>query len=245
MIAASRYGQPARRGDRVIAIILVALVHVGLALALLNGFTVRIDPHAESTIQLIDVRLPPAPPPPPPPPPPKQPQKARREAAAKAVVAPKGGTKAPEKVKRAAPVVPQPKVVLPVPKVASGGGSAGRGGPSAGFGAGGGQGGNGDGDGDGGTDLYQIAGGIGPQDYPPALRDRGIGGRVSVTFTVAPSGRVTNCAVTRSSGVPQLDQLTCRLIQQRFVYRPSTDRLGRPIVGYVDHDQSWIPHARD
>ena len=246
MIAASRYGQPARRGDRVIAIILVALVHIGLALVLLNGFTVRIDPHAQSSLQLIDVRLPPPLPPPPPPPPPKQMHKVRREAAAKAVVAPKGGTKAPERIKRAAPVVPIPKIVLPTAKVASGGGNAGRGGPSAGFGAGGGQGGNGDGDGDGegGSDLTQIAGGIGPQDYPPSLRDRGVGGRVFMTFTVAPNGRVTRCSVTRSSGVPELDQLTCRLIQQRFVYRPSTDRNGRPIVSEVDYDHMWIPHSR-
>lgn len=245
MIAASRYGQPARRGDRVLAIIFVALVHIGLALALLNGFTVRIDPHAESPMQLIDVRLPPPLPPPPPPPPPKHPQKARRDAAAKAVVAPKGGTKAPEKIKRAAPVIPRPKVVLPVPKVASGGGKAGRGGPSAGFGAGGGHGGNGngDGDGEGGTDLYQIAGGIGPADYPQGLRDRGVGGRVFMTFTVAPNGRVTRCSVTRSSGVPELDQLTCRLIQQRFVFHPSTDRTGRPIADEVEGEHLWTARA--
>ena len=244
MIAASRYGQPARRGDRVFAIILVALVHVGLALVLMSGFTVRIDPHAETPMQLIDVRLPP---PPPPPPPPKQPQKARREAAAKAVVAPKGGTKAPEKIKHQAPVIPKPKIVLPTTKIASGGGNAGRGGPSAGAGAGGGQGGNGngDGDGEGGTDLYQIAGGIGSGDYPSGLRDRGIGGRVFMTFTVAANGRVTRCNVTRSSGVPELDQLTCRLIQQRFVFHPATDRNGRPISAEVDGDHLWAARVRE
>ena len=160
---------------------------------------------------------------------------------------PKGGTKAPEKIKRAAPVIPRPKVVLPVPKVASGGGKAGRGGPSAGFGAGGGHGGNGngdgDGDGEGGTDLYQIAGGIGPADYPQGLRDRGVGGRVFMTFTVAPNGRVTRCSVTRSSGVPELDQLTCRLIQQRFVFHPSTDRTGRPIADEVEGEHLWTARA--
>ena len=246
MIAASRYGPPARRGDRLLAILLVALVHVGLALVLVSGFTVRIDPHAENPLQLIAVRLPPPPHPPPPPPPPKV-DKSKREAAPKAVVAPKGGTKAPEKIKRQAPVVPKPKIVLPVPKVASGGGSAGRGGPSAGFGAGGGEGGdgNGDGDGEGGTDLYQIAGGIGRPDYPSALRDRGIGGRVFMTFTVAPNGRVTRCVVTRSSGVAELDQLTCRLIQQRFVFRPATDRNGRPIAVEVEGDHLWSARGRD
>jgi protein TonB len=44
--------------------------------------------------------------------------------------------------------------------------------------------------------------------------------------------------------VPQLDSLTCRLIQQRFVYRPSTDRYGRPIADEVEGEHDWIPRGR-
>ena len=121
----------------------------------------------------------------------------------------------------------------------SGGGSGS--GPAIGSGAGGGTGGQGYGaDDDGGTDLVQIAGEIRPSDYPRDLRDRGVGGRVGMVFTVGTNGRVTSCTVTRSSGVPELDSLTCRLIQQRFVYRPSTDRFGRPIADEVDGEQDWV-----
>jgi protein TonB len=63
-------------------------------------------------------------------------------------------------------------------------------------------------------------------------------------FTVGVHGRVTRCTVTRSSGVPELDALTCRLVQQRFVYRPATDRYGRPVSDDVEGEQEWIPTRR-
>lgn len=134
---------------------------------------------------------------------------------------------------------PVPVVVLPSATPPSGGGSGT--GPASGNGAGGGSGGQGFGDSDGGgTDLVQIAGAIGPSDYPRDLRERGIGGRVEMLFTVGTDGRVTSCRVTRSSGVPELDALTCRLVQQRFRYRPSTDRFGRPIPDEVEGEQDWV-----
>jgi protein TonB len=114
---------------------------------------------------------------------------------------------------------------------------------SAGSGAGAGAG-TGEGD-DGGSDLVQIAGAILPSDYPRALRDRGIGGRVGVVFTVGASGRVTACSVTRPSGVADLDALTCRLIRERFIYRPSTDAQGRPIADQVEGEHDWVAARRD
>ena len=130
------------------------------------------------------------------------------------------------------------------PNAAPSGGGTGNG-SAAGSGQGGGPGGNGDGEGgEGGTDLEQIAGGIFPSDYPRHLRDAGIGGRVEFVFTVAVDGRVSRCAVTRSSGVPELDALTCRLVQQRFRYRPSTDRYGRPIPDQVEGEHEWVSTRR-
>ena len=110
-----------------------------------------------------------------------------------------------------------------------------------GSGAGGGTGGQGyGGDDEGGTDLVQIAGEIRSSDYPRDLRERGIGGRVGMIFTVGTDGRVTSCTITRSSGVPELDALTCRLIRERFRYRPSTDRYGRPIPDEVEGEHDWV-----
>jgi protein TonB len=135
-------------------------------------------------------------------------------------------------------------VVAVKPTAAPSGGGSGSG-PAVGAGAGGGSGDTGYGaDEDGGTDLEQIAGAITQSDYPKHLRDAGVGGRVSFVFTVEPNGRVGRCTVIRSSGVPELDQLTCRLIQQRFVYRPSTDRYGRPIEDEVEGEHDWVAHVR-
>ena len=120
----------------------------------------------------------------------------------------------------------------------SGGGTGS--GPAVGAGAGGGAGGNGYGEDEGGTDLEQIAGEITPNDYPRDLRQAGVGGRVRFVFKVEPNGRVGQCTVTHSSGVQELDALTCRLIQQRFVYRPSTDRYGHPIEDEVEGEHDWI-----
>jgi protein TonB len=121
----------------------------------------------------------------------------------------------------------------------SGGGTGS--GPAIGNGSGGGSSGQGQGGDDGGgTDLVQIAGAILPRDYPKHLGNAGIGGRVSVVFTVGVDGRASRCVVTRSSGVPELDGLTCRLIEQRFRFRPSIDRSGRPIPDEVEWDHDWI-----
>jgi protein TonB len=118
-------------------------------------------------------------------------------------------------------------------------------GPAVGAGAGGGAGGNGYGAGEGGgTDLELISGDITQRDYPKHLGNAGIGGTVSVAFTVLVNGRVTACHVTRSSGVSELDSLTCQLAEQRFRFRPATDRYGRPVSEVVDWDQDWIPHGR-
>jgi len=141
--------------------------------------------------------------------------------------------------------MPAPVPVVPLPSLTppSGGGSGT--GPATGAGAGGGAGGQGFGEGGGGTDLELISGEIRPSDYPRHLGNAGVGGRVGVTFTVEPNGRVTNCRVTHSSGVAELDALTCRLMEQRFRFRPSTDRYGRPIADEVDWDQDWIAPRGD
>jgi protein TonB len=104
---------------------------------------------------------------------------------------------------------------------------------------GGGMGGQGYGTGEGGTDSELIAGEILPSDYPEHLANVG-NRRVTVTFTVEVNGRSVGCRVTRSSGIPELDALTCRLIEQRYRSRPATDRYGRPIPDEADFTADWI-----
>ena len=156
--------------------------------------------------------------------------------APKAEAKPLGGSPGPKPAHAPPSVAP---IVQVRPTTPPSGGGTGTG-PALGSGSGGGKGGEGYGDDEGGTDLQQIAGEIRPSDYPKHLGNSDIGGHVGVTFTVQVSGGITDCHVTRSSGVPELDRLTCRLIEERFRFRPSTDRYGRPISEEVDYDHDWI-----
>jgi protein TonB len=227
-----------RPRERALALAAVVLVQAGLGFALLTGLHVDVTRSGEIVQRLINVTLRKPPPPVVVPPPPKA--QHHQASAPKAVPEKLGGSPGPRPAHAPPSVTP---VVAVKPSVAPSGGGSGSG-PAIGAGAGGGTGGNGYGADEGGTDLEQIAGEITSNDYPRDLREAGIGGRVSFVFTVEPNGRVGRCTVTRSSGVPQLDALTCRLIQQRFVYRPSTDRYGRPIEDEVEGEHDWIAHVR-
>jgi protein TonB len=225
-----------RPGDRLVALGAVALVQLGLGAVLLWGLRVDLSGPEEVVLPLIDVSLPSA----------ARPKAAvshvqsvkRPEAAApKAAAAPIGGS--PGRVPSVAPPTSNPLVARSFMSAAAGEGNGS--GPAVASGTGGGSGGHGTGDdGGGGTDLVQIAGAILPNDYPRDLRERGVGGRVEVAFIVDKYGRVSSCTVTRSSGVPELDALTCRLIRDRFRYRPSTDRFGQPISDEVEGEQDWV-----
>jgi protein TonB len=230
---------PVRPRERLVALVAVALVQLGLGAALLSGLRVDVLRQNDLVAKLIEITLPQQPPPPPPVVQ-VRPRPARHETAAAPKAAPKPIGGSPGLQPSHALPAPTPVVAVHPTAPASGGGSGT--GSALGSGAGGGTGGQGYGGDEGATDLVQIAGEITSSDYPADLRSRGIGGRVGMVFTVGANGRVTSCTVTRPSGVPELDALTCRLIQQRFRYRPSTDRFGRPIADEVEGEHDWVAH---
>ena len=235
MPAYARQAKIVRPRERAYALAAVVLVQAILGLVLLRGLRMDATRSAEVIQRLVEVTLAK------PPPPIEQPRPRHRQSSApKAEAAQPGGSPGPQPAHAPPSVTP---VVAVNPSAAPSGGGTGAG-PALGAGAGGGAGGTGYGGDGGGTDLEQIAGEITARDYPRELRDAGIGGRVQFTFTVEPNGRVGRCLVTRSSGVPQLDSLTCRLVQQRFVYRPSTDRYGRPIRDEVEGEHEWVARGR-
>lgn len=235
MPAYAQHKNDVRPRERAYAFAAVGLVQLVLGAVLLIGLRVDLTQPADAVQQLIAVTLPKPPSqlPPSPRPHPKHDQAAAPRVAPVKI----GGSPGPKPAHARPSVAP----VIPLKATAApSGGGMGRG-PALGAGSGGGTGGTGFGDDDGGTDLEQIAGEITSRDYPKDLREAGVGGRVLFTFTVEPNGRVGRCTITRSSGVPELDSLTCRLVQQRFVYRPSTDRYGRAIEDEVDGEHDWIP----
>ena len=239
-----------RPRERFAALAAVTLVQIVLGAALLSGLRVDTLRNNEHVSRLIEVTIPPQPATVVPV---VHPRVIRRHEAAapKAEPKPIGGAPGPHP----SHATPAPASVVAFPHaVAAAGGGSGTG-PAFGSGAGGGTGGLGY----GGDHVSRVIYGaiivlalvVALEAHPPApgagavdrgLRERGSGGRVAMVFTVGTNGRVTSCSITRSSGVPELDALTCRLIQQRFRYRPSTDRFGRPIADEVEGEHDWVAH---
>ncbi|WP_419808079.1 energy transducer TonB [Sphingomonas sp.] len=153
-------------------------------------------------------------------------------------------------------VAPTPVIVLPVPPtvvvapvastdVQSSAGAAdvagpgtGAGGEGNGFGAGG----DGDGDGAGDVPPRRTGGRIRDSDYPLDAGEQGVSGTVGVRFVVDVRGRVSRCAVTRSSGSRLLDDTTCRLIVQRYRFRPGHDARGVPFESTIVENETWVIH---
>lgn len=227
-----------RPRERLLALAAVALIQGGLILGLLSGFRVDVGKTRDSVERLVDISL--TRPPPPPrlriPPPKPAVRRHRAEAAPKSQPAHLGGSPGPHPAHATTPA-PAPVVAIHPEAPVTGGGTGA--GPAIGSGNGGGTGGNGDNADDAGTESVQIAGEILPTDYPRELGKSGIGGHVGIDFVVGTTGRVTHCRITRSSGVPQLDALTCRLIVERFRFRPATDSRGRPVEDEIEGVHVW------
>lgn len=236
--------------ERYTALAAAAVVTLGLGLALSSGFYVSMGRMKVTAQQLIEVALlqPPKAQPPrqkalervPRPKPEAQQQSAPKTAPARLGGSP--GTAYASESPAVAAIVPIRAAPVPAPGGGTGTGAAvgsgsGRGTGGVGTGAGG----RGDG---GGTELEQIGGDIFPSDYPKRLGNSGIGGLVGVIFRVEVHGRASRCRVSRSSGIPELDTLTCRLIEQRFRFRPSSDSFGRPISDEVEYDHEWTVNRR-
>jgi protein TonB len=221
-----------------------------LLYAMIFGFALTLPAVHEERLKLFDVAPPPQPPPIPPPQPPS-PTNSRREGAA-----------SPPNLRAEATqiVAPEPVIPLPVPppvvaapvqregaKPTAGAADIrgpGFGSGGIGNGTGSGRGGNGDGAGNGlGTGRFvpprRIAGRLSDRDFPSVVGEAGGGGTVSVRFSVEVDGHVGRCEIDRSSGNRLLDDTTCRLIQQRYRFRPSLDPRGRPVRSQIVEDHSW------
>ncbi|OYY65564.1 energy transducer TonB [Sphingomonas sp. 28-62-11] len=235
------------RTDRVRAGIAAVIVQGVLGYALITGLVVRFPESVPDALKLFAVK-----PPLPPPSPKKEPVSPPRETVSR----PQGAASPPNLRATATPiVVPPPVVLIPVPplvivaeKANTGAASIsgastiiGPGTGSGGQGDGSGSGGAGDGDGSGGgAPLRQIAGRITGNDYPRRPFEAGIGGTLFVRYIVGVRGRVTDCTVTRSSGNAELDAATCRLITERFRFKPRRNAAGRPVPAVIVEDHSWV-----
>jgi len=205
------YADQQMSGNKVIAIIIVALIHVALGYALVTGLAYSAVKKAIERVTTVDIEEPPPeeePPPPPPdevqPPPPVAPPPPININPAPPPIQTVTNPPPPAPVfTRAAPLPPPPPPPPPAPSKARGVSPEGQ----AGW-------------------QRRIM-----DNYPArAVRDE-IEGRVGVRVTVGPNGRVSGCSVTSSSGSSVLDDAACQDITRYARFNPAWDAAGNPISG--------------
>jgi protein TonB len=237
--------------DRAATITMVVAIHVALVFALINLSPPLREQLPQEVVEIFDVTEPPPPP-----------------AVVKELPKPDESKPEPEEgaasakniESRATPVVaPKPPIQLPVPQPMPVTQTPNQGnertqGASNVVGPGTGAGGVGTGTGSGGSGSGPGGGGAGGQGTRPTLITPSLtrrdfpdevarywprGAAVFIQFRVQVDGRATECRINRSSGVPAIDQWTCRLAETRLRFRPATDERGRAFVswfGYIQRD---------
>lgn len=238
--------QQSTPNDRIKAALGAAALQGLLVYALIIGLAVHRTGSVESPLTLFGVLPPPAPPPPE-----KITPHPIRSTKPEGAASPANLRSKATEIVAPVPIV---QVTVPPPVVAAlkpaTGTQASTGAadvPGPGTGAGGegngtgsGRAGNGDGDGGGGTPPRLIRGRLKDSDYPHAAKEALVSGTVAVRYVVAVSGRVTDCTVTSSSGNAELDETTCRLIRERFRFKPSKDEDGTPVDSIIVENHSWL-----
>ncbi len=202
-------------GNRVTALIIVAVIHVFIGYALITGLAYSAVQQVIKRVVTVDVKKdePKKPPPPPPkpkdlPPPPVAPPVRINVA----ITPPQIQTvqtpppPAPPQLQAAPPPAPPP------PRF-SAKGAVPKGSPS---------------------DWVTT------DDYPPrALREERTG-TTRFRLTVGTNGRPTGCEVTSSSGSPDLDEATCTYAQRRAKFSTAMDTDGQPTTGSYNGSVRWV-----
>lgn len=213
------YADQKMSGSRVVALIIVALIHVALGYAFVTGLAYQFVKKAQEELKTFEVDEPPPPPEEePPPPPPDQPVQPPPVVAPPPIV--RSNTPPPVIIAVPPPVVIAPPVVTPPPappppppappRVAKALQARGNPGSWA-------------------TDA----------DYPPSALRAEEQGVTGFRLQVGPDGRVTDCTVTSSSGSSTLDDATCRLVTRRARFTPAEDASGNKIAAPYSNRITW------
>jgi protein TonB len=198
-------------GNKVIAIIIVALIHVALGYALITGLAYSAIKKAVERVTTVDIEeeVPEEEPPPPPPPdevippPPVAPPPPINVSVAPPQIQTVDTPPPPAPVFVQPSRPPAPPPPPPPPSQARGVTPDG---------------------------LARWSARI-QENYPPrAVRDE-IEGRVGVRVTVGPNGRVSDCSVASSSGSDILDSAACAGMRSYARFNPALDAAGNPISG--------------
>lgn len=202
------YADQQMSGNRIVALIIVAIIHVLIGYVLITGLAYKAAKHVIERVTTVDIEEPPPEEPEDEPPPPEP-----QETAPPPVAPPPPISIAPSPPPiRTQPTIPPPsppalRVPPPAPPAA----------PSQARGA--------------RTKNERSWAARIQENYPArALREE-IEGTVGVGVSVTPDGRVGSCQVTASSGSPILDDAACKGMERYARFDPALDAAGNPTTG--------------
>ncbi len=200
-----------------IALVIVAILHILLGYALVTGLAYDVVKKAVQRVTTVDIKeekkveLPPPPkkldlPPPPVVVPPPKVNLAPAPPPITTV------TEAPPPPPPPPPIVPPPPAAPPAPRFT----------PKSATPKGSGQ----------GTWVTDS-------DYPSRALRENKEGVTGYRVSIGPDGKVTDCSVTSSSGSPELDETTCTNIKRRARFNPAMDGEGQPTSGSFSGRVRW------
>lgn len=214
------YADQKMSGNRITALIIVAILHIIVGYALVTGLAYEAVKKIKERVETFDVKEE-KPPEEPPPPPPDQPLPPPPIVAPPPPIsfnqpAPQIQT-APEPPKQVfIPTVtapPPPPPAAPPPPRTPPKGAVPKGNPGS----------------------WATT-----DDYPSrALREEREG-TTRFRVSIGPDGRVTDCQITGSSGSPDLDDAACKNITRRARFNPATDGNGQPTTGSYSNSVRWV-----
>ncbi|MGH6744857.1 protein TonB [Novosphingobium sp. PhB57] len=210
------YADQQMSGNKITALVIVALIHVFVGYALVTGLAYQAAQQVIKKVTTVDIKEEKPKEEEPPPPPPKQ-----EEAPPPPIVAPPPPINiapAPPPVQTVVTAPPPPPVVIttaappapPAPAPAPPGPSKARGASPKGQ----------------GSWAARIQ-----ANYPTRAAREEREGRVGVRVGIGPDGKVTACSVTASSGSPDLDEAACDGMTRYARFNPALDDAGNPTSG--------------
>jgi protein TonB len=213
------YADQSMSGNKITAIVIVALIHIFVGYALVTGLAYEAAKKVIQKVTTVDIKEPEKPKEEPPPPPPKQ------DVAPPPPVAPPvkiNVAVTPPQIQTvttpppAAPVIaiaaPAAPVVAPPPPKGPSSPAQPKGNPS----------------------NWAT-----PNDYPSRALREGRTGTTGFRVTVGTDGRVTSCSITSSSGSDDLDATTCQMVTRRARFKPAMED-GSPVQGAFSSRVKWV-----
>lgn len=85
-----------------------------------------------------------------------------------------------------------------------------------------------------------IAGWVSTDDYPTRDLRAGHTGTVRFRLAIDANGRVSDCTIVKSSGYTGLDDATCRNVSRRARFEPATDASGSQVAGSYAGTIRWV-----